>query len=88
MKNLLPTFVLLLCAGLAALTSPTAQAKIWRIDNNGGSPGNFTILQAAFNASSGVASNDTLYVNGAGTNCGDATVNKRGYLFGPGYFLA
>ncbi|MGI4875300.1 MAG: hypothetical protein ACRYFX_29455 [Janthinobacterium lividum] len=89
MKNLLPTFVLLVCAGLlAVLTAHPAQAKIWRIDNNGGSPGNFTTLQAAFDAGSAVVSNDTLYINGSGTGYGNATVDRRVYIFGPGYFLA
>ena len=86
MKNLLLSLALLV--GASALAPVTAQAKIWRIDNNGGSPGNFTTLQAAFNAGSGVANNDTLYVNGSGTSYGSATVDKRVYIFGPGYFLA
>ena len=89
MKNLLLSFALPICASVLTALTPTAiQAKIWRIDNNGGSPGNFTTLQAAFNAGSGVANNDTLYVNGSGTSYGSATVDKRVYIFGPGYFLA
>lgn len=42
-----------LCQRGAALTPTTTQANTWRIDNNGDLPGNFTTLQAAFNAGSG-----------------------------------
>ena len=88
MKNLLPSALFSLFVGLlAGLSSHSAQAKIWRIDNNGGSPGNFTSLASAISSSS-VVNNDSLYVNGSGTSYGDVTVTKKVYIFGPGYFLA
>lgn len=71
----------------AALLTTAAEAKIWRVDNNGGSPGNFTSAQAAHDAAA-VVTNDTLYFNGSGTSYGSLTMTKRLYLFGPGYFLA
>jgi hypothetical protein len=69
------------------LLASAAEAKIWRIDNNGGSPGDFTTAQAAHDAAT-VAVNDTLYFNGSGTGYGSLTMTKRLYLFGPGYFLS
>ncbi len=77
---------LLVVAGLL-LTAATSEAKIRRVDNNGGSPGNCTTAQAA-HAAATVAINDTLYFNGSGTGYGNLTMTKRLYLFGPGYFLS
>ena len=86
-KALLPLFYSLLLAALAAALTPTAaQAKIWRVDNNGGSPGDFTTAQAAHDAAT-VLANDTLYFNGSGTSYGPLHMTKRLYVFGPGYFL-
>lgn len=86
-KNLLSAlFSLMLTGLLVAGSSFTAQAKIWRVDNNGGSPGDFTSAQAAHNSAS-VAVNDTLYFNGSGTSYGALTMTKRLYVFGPGFFL-
>jgi len=74
-------------AGLILLaTGSEAQAKIWRVDNNGGSPGDFTTAQAAHDAAA-VQVNDTLYFNGSGTSYGGLTMTKRLYVFGPGFFL-
>ena len=88
MKKLFPSifFSSLLAVVLAVLAPSAAQAKIWRVDNNGGSPGDFTTAQAAHDAAT-VAVNDTLYFNGSGTSYGPLTLNKRLYVFGPGFFL-
>jgi hypothetical protein len=86
-NNLLPVLYSVLLTGLLlALGTSPAQAKIWRIDNNGGSPGDFTTAQAAHDAAT-VAVNDTLYFNGSGTGYGDLVMTKRLYVFGPGYYL-
>ncbi len=86
-KPLLTTCFAALLTGIMLLAgTPAAQAKIWRVDNNGGSPGNFTSAQAAHDAAA-VVNNDTLYFNGSGTGYGDLTMTKRLYIFGPGYFL-
>ena len=87
-KPLLTTCLAALLTGIMLFAAiPAAQAKIWRVDNNGGSPGDFVTVAAAL-ADSRVVNNDTLYFNGSGTSYGDATINKRVYIFGPGYFLA
>lgn len=88
MKKTLPTalFSVLLAGIMLVAAPPAAQAKIWRVDNNGGSPGDFTTAQAAHNAAA-VLVNDTLYFNGSGTGYGNLTMTKRLYVFGPGYFL-
>ena len=88
MKNLLrsASFLLLNILMVSNLLTATVQAKIWRVDNNGGSPGDFTTAQAAHDAAAVVA-NDTLYFNGSGTGYGNLTMDKRLYVFGPGYFL-
>ena len=86
-KNLLSALYSALLTGIILLAAgASAQAKIWRVDNNGGSPGDFTTAQAAHDAAA-VVTNDTLYFNGSGTSYGDLTLNKRLYVFGPGYFL-
>ena len=82
-----PVLRLLLLAAFSLALLPGAEAKIWRVDNNGGSPGSFTSPQQANNSAS-VQPGDTLYVNGSGTGYGDFTLTKRLYVFGPGYFLA
>lgn len=89
MKNtLLSALSSAVLAGIMLLAAgPAAQAKIWRVDNNGGSPGDFTTVAGAI-ADSRVVDNDTLYFNGSGTSYGDATISKRVFMFGPGYFLA
>ncbi len=86
-KPLLPPLLAALLTGIMLLSAaPVAQAKIWRVDNNGGSPGNFTTAQAAHDAAA-VLVNDTLYFNGSGTSYGPLTMTKRLYVFGPGFFL-
>ncbi|MBF9219604.1 hypothetical protein [Hymenobacter ruricola] len=88
MKNFSSFFLssALLAAVLLMLNPAAAQAKIWRIDNNAGSPGDFTTAQAAHDAAA-VAVNDTLYFNGSGTTYGALHMTKRLYVFGPGFFL-
>ncbi|WP_226177227.1 hypothetical protein [Hymenobacter lucidus] len=68
------------------LIATSAEAKVWRVDNNTGTPGDFTTATAAVTSSS-VASGDTLYFNGSATDYGSATLTKKLVMIGPGYFL-
>ena len=63
----------------------TAEAKIWRVNNNGYSA-DFASLNAA-NNDNRVRSGDTVHVEGSATGYGDATNSKRLVILGPGYFL-
>jgi hypothetical protein len=62
----------------------TAQAKIWRVNNNVGIAADFTTIQAAHNAA---ASGDTLYLEGSNTSYGALSSAKQLTIIGPGYFL-
>jgi hypothetical protein len=62
----------------------SAQAKIWRVNNNIGIAADFTTLQNAHNAA---AAGDTIYVEGSNTSYGNLTSSKQLYIIGPGYFL-
>ncbi|MCB2378879.1 hypothetical protein LGH70_14855 [Hymenobacter sp. BT635] len=78
----------LLFASLTAalFTATSAEAKVWRVDNNTGTPGDFTSLDAA-STSSSVVTGDTLYFNGSADSYGGATLSKKLVLIGPGYYL-
>jgi hypothetical protein len=78
-KSLLPIILISL-----VITIPLS-AKIWRVDNNGGTPGDFTTLQAAH---TGAASGDTLYVYGSPISYGSLSLTKKLTIIGPGYFLS
>jgi hypothetical protein len=78
-KSLLPFILTSL-----VITIPLS-AKIWRVDNNGGSPGDFTTLSAA---STGASSGDTLYVYGSPINYGTLSISKKLTVIGPGFFLS
>jgi hypothetical protein len=69
--------------GVLLLSQP-ATAKIWRVDNNPGNPGDFTTAQLA---QTGAAAGDTLYFTGSGISYGNLTLTKKLIIFGPGYFL-
>jgi hypothetical protein len=62
----------------------TAQAKIWRVNNNVGIAADFITIQAAHNAA---ASGDTIYVEGSNTAYGNLSSSKQLTIIGPGYFL-
>lgn len=68
----------------SVLFTISAQAKIWRVNNNVGINADFTTLQAAHN---GAASGDTLYLEGSNTTYGSLVSSKLLTIIGPGYFL-
>lgn len=59
-----------------------SEAKIITVSNNVNSPGQYTNLQTAINASS---SGDSIYVHGSGTSYGNITVKKRLTFLGTGH---
>ncbi len=71
---------LLLSIG-AILFVLTANATVRTVSNNVNSPGQFTSLQAAYDASS---SNDTLYIHASETSYGNLTMKKPLVLIGEG----
>ncbi|RYF84526.1 MAG: hypothetical protein EON98_08955 [Chitinophagaceae bacterium] len=62
----------------------SAQAKIWRVNNNVGITADFTTIQLAHN---GANAGDTLYLEGSTTSYGNLTSTKQLTIIGPGYFL-
>ncbi|MCG2614658.1 hypothetical protein LZZ85_10215 [Terrimonas sp. NA20] len=72
---------------LVFITS-TADARIWRINNNIGINADFTTFHEAVNSSSVVAG-DTLYFEPSTTDyqTNSISVSKRLVMIGPGYFL-
>lgn len=70
------------------LTAFSAQAKIWRINNNAGVVADFTSFNAAAGSAS-VAAGDTLYFepSTAVYGTGSFTLTKRLVVVGPGFFL-
>ena len=77
---------------IALVLFNTAQAKIWRLNNNGNSPtpaivADFTgTLQAAHDNPS-VVSGDTLHIEQSPTTYGNCIFTKRLVVIGSGYFL-
>jgi hypothetical protein len=68
------------------VTSLSAQAKIWRVNNNSGVTADFTDLPAAISSAS-VLSNDTIHVEASSANYNFITLNKNLVFIGVGYFL-
>lgn len=62
----------------------TANAKIWRVNNNTNVAADFTTLLAAHTAAS---SGDTLHLEGSPTSYGSLTCTKKLFIVGPGFFL-
>jgi hypothetical protein len=62
----------------------SAQAKIWRVNNNIGVAADFTTLQAAHD---GANAGDTLYLEGSSNTYGSLNSSKKLYIVGPGYYL-
>lgn len=64
--------------------SLTAQAKVWRVNNNATMNANFASFVAA---QSTVSANDTLYFEGSTVSYEDIVLTKPLVIIGPGYFL-
>lgn len=62
----------------------TAQAKVWRVNNNTAMNANFTSFVAAQSTAS---ANDTLYFEGSTVSYGNIVLTKPLVIIGPGYFL-
>lgn len=69
------------------LQAAAAEAKVWKINNANGLVADFRELYTAV-ASSSVANDDTLYVEGSAVNYGTVTLNKRLVIIGAGYLLS
>ena len=70
----------------------TAQAKIWRLNNNGNTPNpaivaDFTGTLQATHDNAAVASGDTIHVEQSPTTYGNCIFTKRLVVIGAGYFL-
>jgi hypothetical protein len=90
MRTILYSFTFL----LALMASTQADARIWRLNNNGNGtlpliaadfPSSTTLQQAHDNAS--VANGDTLHLEQSPTTYGNCTFTKRLVVIGAGYFL-
>ena len=75
---------LIIVGTLILLLSITANAKIWRVNNNPGIDADFTTAQAAHD---GASVGDTLFFEGSMENYGELIVSKKLIIIGPGYFL-
>ena len=83
MKTKVTFYVIMVLA--VFLCQPLFSAK-WRVSNVAGVVANFTDLQQANDASS-VLAGDTVYLEGSTINYGDANINKKLIIVGPGFFL-
>lgn len=72
-------FITIIYTGCSFLLS---HATVRTVSNNPNSPGQYTNLQTAINASS---SGDTIYVHGSTTNYGSLSIKKKLSLFGTGH---
>lgn len=64
----------------------SADAKVWRINNNAGIMADFTSANAAI-TNSAVKNGDTLYFEASATNYGGMSISKKLVCIGTGYFL-
>lgn len=70
---------------LASVFSLSANATIWRVNNNTSVDADFTTITAAYSAAS---AGDTLYVEGSSTAySGNLVINKKIIIIGPGFHL-
>lgn len=69
---------------LLFLLSITANAKIWRVNNNDAVEADFTTAQEAHD---GAISGDTLFFEGSTKSYGNLIMDKQLVIIGPGYFL-
>ncbi|MBX2963042.1 MAG: hypothetical protein KF687_11060 [Cyclobacteriaceae bacterium] len=72
---------IILCLTVFTLS---AQAKIWRVNNNPGVVADFTTLQAAHD---GASAGDTIMLESSPTSYGSLTATKRIVIIGCGYLL-
>ncbi len=79
------TRLLLALAAFTVCTAQQANAKIWRVNNNGYSA-DFAQLQDA-NDANNVVSGDTIHLEGSAITYNDATITKKLIIIGSGYFL-
>jgi hypothetical protein len=71
---------------LVIVSSLSAQAKIWRVNNNTGVSADFNNLPTAI-ASASVVNGDTIHVEPSNTDYNFITLNKSLVFIGVGYFL-
>jgi hypothetical protein len=71
----------------AIISSTTASAKVWRVNNNVGVSADFSQLTTAMSSAS-VQDGDTIYLEGSATNYTNSVVYKRLVIIGPGYLLS
>jgi len=69
---------------IAAFSILTANATVWRVNNNPGIDADFTNFTTAQNMAS---ANDTLYFEGSTVSYGNIAITKPLIIIGPGYFL-
>ena len=77
---------------LALVLFNSAQAKIWRLNNNGNSPipaivADFTGTLQAVHDNASVVSGDTIHIEQSPLNYGNCIFTKRLVVIGSGYFL-
>jgi hypothetical protein len=77
---------LLLSALAILMLSFTAEATVWRVNNNAGVDADFNNLNTAVNSGT-VVSGDTLYVEASSTNYGSFTCSKQLTIIGTGFML-
>jgi hypothetical protein len=70
----------------AFLSFTIANARIWRVNNDPTKGADFTSIQAA-NDSPSVFNGDTLHIEPSTITYAGATINKRIFIIGNGYFL-
>ena len=70
----------------ALLVALSAQARIWRVNNNPGIDADYASPQAAHDATT-TQPGDTLHLEASQTSYGSFTLAKRLVVIGPGYFL-
>lgn len=78
MKRIIYTLIII------AFSVVTANAKIWRVNNNAGVVADFNNVAAAVTAA---AAGDTIYIEGSPTGYSGSLVNKRLVFIGTGYLL-
>jgi len=70
---------------IVALMGFSAQAKVYRVNNNPGTGAQFTSFQTAHDS---CHTGDTIYVEGTTISYGTVNISKKINVIGPGYFLA
>lgn len=81
-----PTLLFVLTFSTILFVTQSANAKIWRVNNNGYSA-DFTSLQLA-NNDNRVTGGDTIHLEGSATAYVGTSISKKLIIIGPGYFLS